>query len=140
MKALLLGIGLTTALTAAGQNVWDLCNQPPAAEVIVQYPPALRRYIAPLHRDHPLLRGYRVQLLATSRRSEAMKYRQYLLQTYPHLPIYLTYQAPYFKIRVGNFRTRIEAYSLWPLLKSDTTVVHRGFFVVPDQIEWPDLP
>lgn len=140
MRALLLGIVLAASLPAMGQGVWDLCHEPPAAAVIVQYPPTLRRYIAPPHRDHPLLRGYRVQLLATSRRSEAMKYRQYLMETFPDLPIYLTYQNPYFKIRVGNFRTRIEAYSLWPLLRSDTTVVHRGFFVVPDQIEWPDFP
>ncbi len=141
MKRFLPGaLMLLVAASAYGQNIWGLCSGQAAVSPTVQYPPAFRRYIAPPHRAKPALRGYRIQLLATSRRQEAMKYRQYLLRAYPNLPIYLTYQNPYFKIRIGNFRTRIEAYSLWPLLKSDTTIVHRGFFVVPDRIEWPPLP
>ncbi len=123
-----------------GQSLEKPCRGEQQGTVWLKYPATLERYIHPIPRSKPNLPGYRVQLLATTRRSEAMDLRHYLLEHYPEWPVYLIYQQPYFKIRVGDFRSRMEAISLWPQLKADTLIARNGFFVVPDRIEWPPLP
>ncbi|GAC1585575.1 MAG: hypothetical protein NVS3B19_03270 [Ginsengibacter sp.] len=53
--------------------------------------------------------GYRLMVLSTNDRALAMKTRTDLLQKFPEQKNYMIYQAPYVKIRFGNFRTRDEA-------------------------------
>ena len=53
--------------------------------------------------------GYRLMVLSTNDRALAMKTRTELLQKFPEQKNYMIYQAPYVKIRFGNFRTRDEA-------------------------------
>lgn len=53
--------------------------------------------------------GYRLQVLSTNDRALAMKTRTDLLQKFPEQKNYMIYQAPYVKIRFGNFRSRDEA-------------------------------
>lgn len=53
--------------------------------------------------------GYRLQVLSTNDRVLAMKTRTELLQKFPEQKNYMIYQAPYVKLRFGNFRTREEA-------------------------------
>ncbi len=142
MKKLFVGVVAMAVLTGgAAQSIWGRCaSNPDTGTVHLDYPPSWHRYIHPPHRAKPNLRGYRIQLLATSRRTEAMEFRRYLLEHYPEWPVYLTYQRPYFKIRVGDFRSRMEAVSMWPALRADTLILRNGFFIVPDRIEWPPLP
>lgn len=53
--------------------------------------------------------GYRLQVLSTNDRVLAMKTRTDLLQKFPEQKNYMIYQAPYVKLRFGNFRTKDEA-------------------------------
>ncbi|MDB5198080.1 MAG: hypothetical protein JWO92_43 [Chitinophagaceae bacterium] len=53
--------------------------------------------------------GYRLQVLSTNDRELAMKTRTQLLQRYPDQKVYMLYQAPYVKLRFGNFLTKQEA-------------------------------
>ncbi len=55
------------------------------------------------------IRGYRIQVFQGEQRTEAYN-RQALINTqYKELPTYVTYQAPDFRLRVGDFKTLKEA-------------------------------
>lgn len=56
-----------------------------------------------------LFRGYRLQLLNTRNRDEAFKLKGALLENFPDQKVYVLYQSPYFKVRIGNFVNRDDA-------------------------------
>ena len=60
-----------------------------------------------------LFQGYRIQILSRSSYDtniDSLKnYTKRFEEEFPDIPAYLQYTDPDFKIRVGNFRTRIEA-------------------------------
>lgn len=55
--------------------------------------------------------GYRLQVLSTNDRDQAMKIRTQLLQTFPDQKVYMLYQMPYVKLKFGNFTSKEEAES-----------------------------
>jgi hypothetical protein len=65
----------------------------------------------------PVIIGYRVQIYFGSDRSEALDLRSKFLQQYSSHGAYLSYDQPYFRIRVGDFRSRMEAQKLMQELK-----------------------
>jgi hypothetical protein len=56
-----------------------------------------------------MVKGYRLQVLNTRSRDDAFKTKASLLESFPSEKVYVLYQSPYFKVRVGNFSTRDEA-------------------------------
>jgi hypothetical protein len=84
-------------------------------------------------RNATTLSGYRVQLATTPSRQIADSLRFYLLENFPDLGVYLLYETPTYKLRVGDFLDRREAEAwierygrLFP-----------GAFVVPDKVLRP---
>lgn len=75
--------------------------------------------------------GFRIQVLNTTDRSEAISTKTKLLQLFPQEKVYLLYQEPYFKVRLGNFRDRGEADSQLQQLN----IQFPGSFVIPSAIE-----
>jgi hypothetical protein len=53
--------------------------------------------------------GYRLQVLSTNDRELAMRTRTQLLQRYPDQKVYMLFQAPYVKLKFGNFTSKQEA-------------------------------
>lgn len=53
--------------------------------------------------------GYRLQILSTNDKELAFKTRTQLLQTFPEQKVYMYFQAPYVKLKFGNFRSKQEA-------------------------------
>src|SRR5687768_15335567 len=53
--------------------------------------------------------GFRVQLGSSSNRSEILELKTQFLRRHPEVRAYVTYQQPYFKLRVGDFEQRSEA-------------------------------
>jgi hypothetical protein len=84
------------------------------------------------------LDGYRVQLYSgsgTEARLSANNLRAEFLTNHPNIPAYLIYQAPNFKVRLGNFRTELEAVHL----QRELAYQYPGGFVVKDKIKFPKL-
>lgn len=80
-----------------------------------------------------LYRGYRLQFLNTNNREVAFKMKYDLMQTYPDQKAYITFQAPYFKVRFGNFLKKSEAEQM---KKQIQKTYKGGVFVVDDTIEY----
>jgi hypothetical protein len=72
--------------------------------------------------------GFRVQVLTTNKRNEATDAKAKAMQLFPEYRSYLEWEAPYFKVRIGDFRTRQEATELRDKLSGQ---FNAGVFVVP---------
>jgi SPOR domain len=77
-------------------------------------------------------KGYRIHVLNTSDRTQALSAKSRLLSMYPEHKTYLMYQAPYFKLRIGNF---VDKKAADALRKELARMFPAGVFVIPSEIE-----
>ncbi len=77
-------------------------------------------------------KGYRIQVLNTTDRTQVLTAKSKLLTLYPDQKVYLMYQAPYFKLRFGNFVEKQEAVEY---RKQLSTLFPSGTFIIPSEIE-----
>lgn len=76
--------------------------------------------------------GYRIQIFSSSNnRWEAVKARSEFLKKYPEEKSYLIYQAPNYKVRIGDYISRLNAYERLELIKIDFP----SAFIVVDDVE-----
>jgi hypothetical protein len=57
----------------------------------------------------PQITGYRIQLFFDTERSLVDEARSKFVTAYPKIDTYIVYTAPNYFLKVGNFRTRLEA-------------------------------
>lgn len=79
--------------------------------------------------------GYRVQFFSGSSRADAYNAQARFSHKYPDLRTYIVYMAPNFKVRAGDFRTRMEANKLLEELRPMFT----GLFIISEKINPPKL-
>lgn len=79
--------------------------------------------------------GYRVQIYF-GKREGAQEKRAVFLRQYPETGAYISYLAPNFRLRVGDFRSRIEAEKF----KQTLAFSFPGAYLVKDKIELPPIP
>ena len=78
--------------------------------------------------------GYRIQVINTQNRDEANAVKADMLRRFPDQKAYLQYQAPNFKVRVGNFLSQHEANTLRKMIAE--LYPGRGIYIVPDRVEY----
>lgn len=76
--------------------------------------------------------GYRLQVINTNDRNKAMGVKTKIMTEFPREKVYLIYQAPYFKIQMGNFIKREDADDLMNRVKK---IYPTGVFIVPSRVE-----
>jgi len=79
--------------------------------------------------------GWRVQLLFKAKQKEIMQLKINFINLYPEIPAYLEYDAPYYRVRVGNFRTKLEAIKI----KHQISKNFPGAYPVPEIINFSQL-
>ncbi len=77
-------------------------------------------------------KGYRLLVINTNKRDEAIAAKTKIYTNFPELKAYLVYQSPYFKLKAGNFRTREEAKQYQTYLSAHFP---KGIFIINDTIE-----
>ncbi len=75
--------------------------------------------------------GYRVQINYTDIREEVYQSKAALYKEFPELTSYVEYEQPYYKLRVGDFKTRLEATHYLQQI----TAIYSGAFIVRDKIK-----
>jgi len=80
------------------------------------------------------LNGYRVQL-SFGKKEEVNQLRIAFLQKYPEQLAYISYLQPNFRLRAGDFRTRMEAEQF----KHEIIMDYPNCYIVQDVIELPKL-
>lgn len=89
--------------------------------------------------------GYRVQIgsfSGTSSKANAFALRDKFVEDYPEVQAYIVFDEPNFKVKVGDFRTRLEAYAFLQQIKE----FYKGYIAKdnicpepPEQMEYaPD--
>jgi hypothetical protein len=78
------------------------------------------------------VQGYRILVMNTNDRVKATDAKAKVYQEFPELKAYLQWQAPFFKLKVGDFKTRPEAEEY---LENIKRVFPAGVYVVRDIIE-----
>lgn len=78
--------------------------------------------------------GFRVQAANTQNRDEANAVKAELLRRFPDEKSYLLYQAPNFRVRIGNFLTQKDAFQLRKMISA--LYPQKGIYIVPDTIEY----
>lgn len=74
--------------------------------------------------------GYRIQIYFGSTRNKAQEIKTTFEQQFPTINSYLIYDAPNFKVRVGDFQTRWQALPVLEELRSSFDIA----FIVKDEI------
>jgi hypothetical protein len=77
-------------------------------------------------------KGYRLMVVNTNKRDEAIEAKTKIYTHFPELKSYLAYQSPFFKVKAGNFKTREEAEKYRKILN---VYFPKGVFVIYDTIE-----
>lgn len=88
-----------------------------------------------LNKSQQTIDGYRIQLFSGSERNNANALRSKFKTEYPNENVYLIYQQPYFKLRVGDYRNLIEAQEMYLQLQKS----YGQLLIVPDKINLPKL-
>ena len=79
--------------------------------------------------------GFRVQIHFGQNRETAQKIRSRFSIDFPELKTYLGYNSPYYKIRVGDFISRLEAYKIQKTISKK----YRGTYIVPTTVDFEEL-
>jgi SPOR domain len=77
-------------------------------------------------------KGFRLMIISTNSRDEAMAAKTKVYTYFPELKAYLWYQSPYFRVKAGNFKDRKDAESYQ---KRMNTYFPKGVFIMKDIIE-----
>lgn len=80
--------------------------------------------------------GFRVQIfmeLGNDALRHADSVKEVFAKKYPDVPIYLVFGQPYYRLRAGDFRTRLEAEHFYQRIKKK----YKNAFVTADRIQLP---
>jgi len=86
-------------------------------------------------RKNGSVKGFRVQIHFGSDRDKAKEVKMLFIQKFNSVVAYEKYEQPNFKIRVGDFRTRTEAFKFLKEISPDFP----SSFIVQDDIELKEL-
>ena len=83
----------------------------------------------------PQITGYRLQLFFDSNKSAVDDARSRFISMFPKVDTYVEYTAPHYFLKVGDFRTQLEAEKV----KSECDKQFPTSFVVKEQINLPRI-
>lgn len=110
----------------SGRNIFSILNDagPGTGSVSVSQSDSL--FAAMLYymdnNRHRELHGYRLRIFINNNqtaRHDSEKVEKEFILKYPGCPTYRSYSNPYFKVAVGDFRTRSEAMKALQVIKKD---------------------
>ena len=91
-----------------------------------------------INETHLVIEGWRIEIFFEAgnySKKLAMEAKSEFVQQYPDIPSYLIFQQPYYKVRVGDFRTKMEAEKFLHEIEFN----YPQAFVVTGEINFPSL-
>lgn len=91
-----------------------------------------------LNEKNPHIEGWRINIFFESGNNSkkmAVDAKAKFVQSYADVPCYVVFQEPYYKVRVGDYRTKMEAEKLLKELVPE----YPNAFVVEDEINFPTM-
>lgn len=81
------------------------------------------------------INGYRIKIHFGADKAKAKEIKAKFIARFPGVPAYEKYDQPNFNIRVGDFRTKLDAYRFLKEVQAEFP----SAFIVQDEIEFPEL-
>lgn len=81
------------------------------------------------------INGYRLQLFFDSEKAKIDQMRVQFAKSYPKVETYVTYNAPNYFLRVGDFRTQLDA----DRLKAEVNATYPTCFIVQEKVNLPRI-
>ncbi len=109
-----------------------------AQEVKVNAPEAFNTLLHNYEKQclqHDYINGYRIHITSSINRNDLNKMKARIYNEFPGIQPFMSYQAPNFKLRAGNYFYKIDAYK--DLQK--IVPAFSGAFIVPDELKWSEL-
>ncbi|MEI6577610.1 MAG: SPOR domain-containing protein [Bacteroidota bacterium] len=98
----------------------------------------IEKHIALNKRQEGVIDGYRIQIFFDSgaeSKKRAMETKKDFQDKYTDIPSYLSFSEPFFKIRVGDFRRKVEADGLLHKIN----LIYPNAYIVRDKISYPKI-
>lgn len=120
----------------------QLSNDTRGGKIVIDQPASIiwlmNKYIT-INQKEKTIPGWRIRIysdLGNQARDASTDIKGRFLYMYPDIPVYRQYTAPYYKVYVGDFRTKLEAIRMLRNIK-------RSFpdaFPVQSAINFPEIP
>jgi hypothetical protein len=97
----------------------------------------IQKHIA-INQLQPSVEGWRIQIFFESGNNAkvlANRSRDRFLELYPDQGAYLTFNEPYYKVRIGNFRTRMDAEAFLQNIITEFSTA----YIVPDNVYYEKI-
>lgn len=137
---LLIGLLIFMQMVSSAQNNNDgrvVVIQDQLVDTVLQQYEALRLRIKE-NPDNKAILGYRIQIFFDSginSSDRARQARDEFLALFPDVPAYVSWKAPNYRVRVGDFRSRLEAEKeLQSIL-----IGYPNAWVIKDEINFPAI-
>ncbi|MBE6301759.1 MAG: SPOR domain-containing protein [Parabacteroides distasonis] len=87
------------------------------------------------------IQGYRTQVFSGNNqrksKDEAFQKEKEIKELFPDVPAYVTYNAPFWRLRVGDFRSHEEAYHMQRLLMEAFPKYSKEMYIVREEVNIP---
>ncbi len=124
---------------------------PGKGEVVVHQSPAIENLVGERMRGinvettdsltYLKVQGFRTQVFSGNNqrasKDEAFGKEKEIKELFPDVPTYVTYDAPFWKLRVGDFRSHEEAYHMMRLLMDAFPQYGKEMYIVREEIKIP---
>lgn len=127
LNGLILSLALFFSATAFAQSSIEVIRDPRVDTLVSRY--------KEVHSRKESIDGYRIQIIAGSNRTNVYQVKSQFYKLFPDITQYLIYQAPNFKLRVGSYRTRLEAQKDLEQIIPE----FKGAFIIRDEIKISEL-
>ncbi|MDP1622805.1 MAG: SPOR domain-containing protein [Bacteroidales bacterium] len=89
-----------------------------------------------IHQTLNTMDGYRIQVFSDSginSKNKAQSVQDEIMARFPGTGVYLTFKSPNYKVRIGDFRTKLDAQRMLIDISAD----YPNAFIIADQINLP---
>lgn len=139
MKVLILVLFVFLGLSSMAQQGIDFAPDSTSLEISIKQDPQIDRLLR-VHKDivtrEKGISGFRVQIYSDSGNQSKLRTQRKKAEfdnKHPGVPSYVVFDAPDFKLRVGDFRTRLDARRFLEKIARE----YEGAYIVVDNINFP---
>ena len=123
--------------TLVGQSVYTVINNS-SGEAVINRSAGVDLAFAKYIEDNAKkkLNGFRIRIFFDNRqsaRTQSEEVEKLFVELFPQFPVYRTYTNPYFKVAVGDFRTKSDAVKVLQQIKEQFPKA----FIIKDVINYP---